>query len=180
MSLLFWTLTIAWAEPPAVPDWAPEVVEVDSVDSTVAAHTAPASGAPVQPSGAPEVVSHDWVDPANLSLAIEGEFGWRYYLLCTGRVDDHVLHWRQGPYDTPDATLLVDVVPPTGLTQHVVGAALGHLTMNIVATDFGDREVGRWPVAPIGLVADGSSIAGLTPQQVEDRLFAAPAVEEAW
>jgi hypothetical protein len=92
-----------------------------------------------------------------------------------------VWHWRQGPYDTPDQTLIVDVVPPSQMATALATGGTGHLTTYVVAIDFRGREINRAALPRLGLELEQErAVVGLTMLAYEQRKGITQTLEETW
>jgi hypothetical protein len=103
---------------------------------------------------------------------------------CSDRVMNRtrsVWHWRQGPYDTPDQTLIVDVVPPSQMATALATGGTGHLTTYVVAIDFRGREINRAALPRLGLELEQErAVVGLTMLAYEQRKGITQTLEETW
>ena len=104
--------------------------------------------------------AHAWFDEAALTVELSPERGRLYYLVSTARADGVVAHWRQGPLEAGEATLVEAVVVPAEVHRFVEQAGHGRLTTRVVATDLADVTVERDVVLRTYLLADGAGLVG--------------------
>lgn len=179
---MWWMTPLTWAGPPALPEWDLDDREAVAIGADIAASHRPADKgrAPTVALVDDTPTDHAWASVDGLELAIAGDWERRYYVVCTARAGGEVWHWRQGPYDTPDQTLIVDVLAPDDVTSAVDRVGLGHLTTYVVATDFGGHEVDRTPLPRLGLGPHQGATRGLDMNTYEQLLGVTDAEEGAW
>lgn len=167
--MLIW-LTLALAQPPALPTWGPDDREVTDdedpqrpVDARPASVRASATAEPIAiEQAAPGL--HGWVDDRTLTVAISGDAGHRYFLLASHRDASGVTHWRQGPYAIAGETVEVPLVIPRNVDEALPTRAqpdaMGWLTVRVVTNRKGSlhasqalprRKTWRGPQGPEAL-----------------------------
>jgi len=162
--LLSW-LAPSFAAPP-IPTWTATDVEAVERTEEAAPGVAAAAGAPRTRNMEPwllepaEPRAHAWFDEAALTVELTPEPGRLYYLVSTARADGVVAHWRQGPLEGGEATLVEPVVVPAEVHGFVEQAGHGRLTTRVVATDLADVTVERDVVLRTYLLADGAGVMG--------------------
>jgi hypothetical protein len=107
-----------------------------------------------------ESPAHAWFDEATLTVELSPKPGRLYYLVSTARAEGVVAHWRQGPFEAGEATLVEAVVVPQEVHDFVEQAGHGRLTTRIVATDFADVTTERDVVLRTYLLSDGAGFMG--------------------
>lgn len=158
---------------PPIPMWTATEVE----EATPRAVAAPASqvalGGPraanMEPIllDTPEPAVHAWHDEAALSVELSSQRGRIYYLVSTARADGVVAHWRQGPLEAADTTIVEPVSVPTEVASFIQRAGHGRLTTRVVATDFDDVTVERDVVLRTLLLISNGQVVGTERAQRE-------------
>jgi len=112
--------------------------------------------------------THDWLDPSRLTLSIRGEWGRRYYAVCTAVHGEAVAHWEQGPFDAPDMTEIVSLSVPDEVISWASDAVL---SCRVVGALFDGSSVRRYGLPTLqldgltGAVALQAPAHGLTTEE---------------
>ncbi len=112
-------------------------------------------------------------------MALTGQADRRYVLTLTGRAQDLVVHWAQGPYDVFDETVDVPIELPAELEVAILSGSRGYLTARVVPTTpdgraFPAQVAGRTP-----LVHESGRVGGVARERWDEvqGLQEAPAAE---